>query len=326
MISNQVEELIIQNYIHGHPRDEIAEETGVAPGTVSNKINEWKRKLEAPGIEELRRFAVNMNKSGMTIKQCTKGFRFLQILKGLGIAIENDDIDSDLNSLFYFVNEIYKKCEEVGITPNVVTAWIDDLLYFSTENYGYLYESSKNHTERPSNENQNSEKRALTFVSVVSDFVEQKKRKLGDLSEQEKKIRKEIKVYELQKTDLIGKIKILEQQRQSIIGLHNTFMKLDKILRDDCGIDIKKDLGPITKLFIDFKENGYNVTNIVTEYNKAVKLRWDIAQNEKQIEAYQKKLTDLSNEIHACQSILNINRKLGYLSKIRVNEIWNRRT
>lgn len=86
-------------------------------------------------------------------------------------------------------------------------------------------------------------------------------------------------------------------------------MKLDKILRDDCGIDIKKDLGPITKLFIDFKENGYNVTNIVTEYNKAVKLRWDIAHNEMQIEAYQKKLTDLSNEIHACQSILNINRK-----------------
>ena len=210
MISKLIEELIIQNYIHGHPRDEIAEETGVAPGTVSNKIKEWKRKLEAPDIEELRRFAVNMNKSGMTIKQCTKGFRFLQILKGLGIAIENDDIDSDLNSLSYFVNEIYKKCEEVGITPNVVTAWIDDLLYFSTENYGYLYESSKNHTERPSNENQNSEKRALTFVSVVSDFVEQKKRKLGDLSEQEKKIRKEIKEYELQNTDLIGKIKILE--------------------------------------------------------------------------------------------------------------------
>ncbi len=45
---------------------------------------------------------------------------------------------------------------------------------------------------------------------MVSDFVEQKKRKLGDLSEQEKKIRKEIKEYELQNTDLIGKIKILE--------------------------------------------------------------------------------------------------------------------
>ncbi|MDF0680175.1 MAG: hypothetical protein P0116_04340 [Candidatus Nitrosocosmicus sp.] len=197
----------------------------------------------------------------------------------------------------------------MGITPNVVTAWIDDLLYFSTENYGYLYESSKNHIQRPSNENQNSEKRALTFVSVISDFVEQKKRKLVDLFEKEKKIRKEIKVYELQKTDLIGNIEKLELQRRPIIGLHNTFIKLDKILREDCGIDLKKDIEAFTKLFSDFKENGYDVTKIVTEYDKAVKLRWDIAQNEKQIEAYQKQLTDLANEIRARQSILNINRK-----------------
>ena len=131
MISSQVEELIIQNYILGHSRDEIATETGVAPGSVSNKINEWKRRIDAPDIEELRRFAVNMRKSGMTINQCIKGFRFLQLLKGLGITIENDDIDSDLESLDFFVNEIYKKCKEKGMTPTVLTTWITDLLNFS---------------------------------------------------------------------------------------------------------------------------------------------------------------------------------------------------
>ena len=124
----------------------------------------------------------------MTIKQCIKGFRFLQLLKGLEITIENDDIDSDLDSLAFFVNEIYKKCKEKGMTPTVVTAWITDLLNFSTENYGYLYESSKKHIEILSNENQNSENRALTFVSVISDFIEQKKMELGDLSEKEKEI------------------------------------------------------------------------------------------------------------------------------------------
>ena len=175
MISSQVEESIIQNYILGHSRDEIAEETGVAPGSVSNKINEWKRGIEAPDIEELRRFAVNIRKSKMTIKQCIKGFRFLQILKGLEITIETDDIDSDLDSLVFFVNEIYKKCKEKGMTPTVITAWIYDLLNFSTENYGYLYEGSKKHTKRLSNKNQPNENRALTFVSVVSYFIEQKK-------------------------------------------------------------------------------------------------------------------------------------------------------
>jgi hypothetical protein len=156
LISSQIEESIIQNYILGHSRDEIAVETGVAPGSVSNKVNEWKRKIEAPDIEELRRFAVNIRKSGMTIKQCIKGFRFLQLLKGLEIAIENDDIDSDLDSLAFFVNEIYKKCKEKGMTSTVVTTWITDLLNFSSDNYGYLYESSKKNMKSLSNENQNS--------------------------------------------------------------------------------------------------------------------------------------------------------------------------
>ena len=51
MISSQVEEFIIQNYILGYARDEIAKETGVAPGTVSNKVNEWKKRLDAPDLE-----------------------------------------------------------------------------------------------------------------------------------------------------------------------------------------------------------------------------------------------------------------------------------
>jgi hypothetical protein len=134
LISSQVEEIIIQNYLSGHSRDEIAEETGVAPGSVSNKVNEWKKRLASPDIEELRRFAVNMKKSGITMKQCAKGLRFLQLLKELGIIIENDDIDSDLDSLSFFTNEIYIKCKEVGITSTVVTAWITDLMDFSTEN------------------------------------------------------------------------------------------------------------------------------------------------------------------------------------------------
>ena len=297
MISSQVEESIIQNYILGHSRDEIAEETGVAPGSVSNKVNEWKRRIEAPDIEELRRFAVNIRKSEMTIKQCIKGFRFLQILKGLEITIETDDIDSDLDSLAFFVNEIYKKCKEKGMTPTVITTWIYDLLNFSTENYGYLYESSKKHTKILSNENQTNENRALTFVSVVSDFIEQKKMELGDITKKEKEISEEINRYELQKTDLIEEIEILEQQRQSIIGFHNTFLKLSNILMKDCNIDLKKESRAIHQIIYDFKENGYDVTSIVEEYNKAVKLKWEVAQNETQIKAYQKQLTDLHNNI-----------------------------
>jgi hypothetical protein len=309
LISSQVEELIIQNYLSGHSRDEIAKETGAAPGSVSNKVNDWKKRIAAPDIEELRRFAVNMRKSGMTMKQCAKGLRFLQLLKGLGIIIENDDIDSDLDSLAFFINEIYTKCKERGITPTIVTSWITDLMDFSTENYGYLYKNDKNVIQMLPMENQTGRKEPLTFVSVISDFIEQKKKELVDLSKKRNKISEEINRYELQKGELVEKIRILEQQRQSIIVYRNTFMKLDNILSKECGIDLKKDLESFTRLFSDFKDNGYDVASIVAEYNEAIKLRWDINQNKAQIQAYQKQLTNIHSEIDSSQSALDKNRK-----------------
>ena len=310
MISSQVEELIIQNYLSGHSRDEIAEETGVSPGSVSNKINDWKKRLAAPDIEELRRFAVNMKKSGITMKQCAKGLRFLQLLKGLKIIIENDDIDSDLDSLSFFVNEIYTKCIERGITPTVATTWITDLLDFSTENYGYLYENAKNGMKMVSNnDNPTGRKETLTFVSVISDFIEKKKKEIGDLSKNEKKISKEINQYELQKGELVEKIGALEQESQSIIVYRDTFRKLDNILLEECGIDLKKDLGSFSRLFSDFKENGYDAASIVAEYNQAIKLELEIKLAEAQIQEYQKQLTGLQNNIGFYQSVLDNNRK-----------------
>jgi hypothetical protein len=309
LISSQVEELIIQNYLSGHSRDEIAEETGVALGSVSNKVNEWKKRLAAPDMEELRRFAVNMKKSGITMKQCAKGLRFLQLLKGLEIMIENDDIDSDLDSLSFFVNDIYTKCKERGISPTVVTTWITDLMDFSTENYGYVYENAKNGIKMSSKENQTDRKEPLTCVSVISDFIEKKKKEIGDQSKNEKKISEEINQYELQKGELVEKIGALEQESQSIIVYRDTFRKLDNILLEECSIDLKKDLGSFTRLFSDFKENGYDVTTIVKEYTKAIKLRLDITLNESQIGAYQKQLTSLQNNIGFYQSVLDNNRK-----------------
>ena len=309
MISSQVEESIIHNYILGHSRDEIAEETGIAPGSVSNKINQWKHRINAPDIEELRRIAVNMRNSEMTIKHCFKGFRLLQILKGLGITIENEDIDSDLDSLVFFVNEIYKKSKKVGITPAVITAWIDDVLNFSSKNYGYLYEFSKNHNERLSNKNQINKKNPLTFISVVSNFIEQKKRELEDLSEKRKEIEIEINQGELQKRELEEENKRLERKAQSILGFHNTFTNLSNILKKYCNIDLREDIEPFTKLFFDFMENGYDVTRIVAEYNKAVKLKIEIEKKEDQIKADQKQLTGLYNQIKTHESLLSIHKK-----------------
>ncbi|VFJ14130.1 hypothetical protein [Candidatus Nitrosocosmicus franklandus] len=77
MISKDTEELIIRKYLQGYSRDEIAEQTLTATGTVTTKINEWKRRIGAPDIEDLRQFVIIIRKSGMTIKQLASSFRTL---------------------------------------------------------------------------------------------------------------------------------------------------------------------------------------------------------------------------------------------------------
>lgn len=99
MLSKYVEEQIIQNHLMGFTRDEIARGNNVATGTVSNKINEWKKRTEIPDVDELRQITTLIRKSGVDVRQCAKGFRILQSLKKFDIVKENEDVDSDIDDL-----------------------------------------------------------------------------------------------------------------------------------------------------------------------------------------------------------------------------------
>jgi hypothetical protein len=80
------------------------------------------------------------------------------------------------------------------------------------------------------------------------------------------------------------------------------------MLKNDCDIDLRKDLGPFAKVFYDFKEKGYNVTSIVHLYQKASKLEWDIKTNENQIQALNNQLSELHQNIRSSQSILDMHK------------------
>ncbi len=309
MISSVVENLIIQYYLQGLSRDEIAEHIGVSKGTVSNKINEWKKRISAPDIEDLRQFAVITRKCGMTIKQLAKGFRTLQILKSLGITDESQDIDSDLDGLTFFVNEIYKKCNEHGITPNILTVWVTDLIYFASKNYGYLNDISKNLTPTPSNENQNNVKKIIPFISMISGYIETIKKELEEQEERKKVLLAEINQCNLQKKELVQNIQNLILKNDSIVEFLDTFSKLNDNLVEQCGIDLKKNPRPFTKLLYDYKENGYDMIGIVEEYNKGTNLKLDIIQKKSLVQSCENQLIKLQENIKAYESRLDMHRK-----------------
>ena len=102
-ISNpSVNSFVIQGFLNGKSRNQIAIEVGISTGKVSNIIKDWKNKINIPHIDKLRDFSIEVKNSGITIGQCVQGYRMIHLMKNLGIV---DDENEDGT-----VNVIRNKC------------------------------------------------------------------------------------------------------------------------------------------------------------------------------------------------------------------------
>jgi hypothetical protein len=136
--------LVIQGYLNGKSRDQIAKEVGISTGTASNILKDWKLRIGIPNIEELREFAILVKKSNISIEQCAEGYRMKNLMNSLGIIddiTDIQDVDSngnsniDINSnrrirydeFSTFVKEIYVNCKRFGIKSDIIFSWINDL-------------------------------------------------------------------------------------------------------------------------------------------------------------------------------------------------------
>ena len=90
---------VIQGWLNGKTRNQLAEELCMAAGSVSKILKEWNQNVGHPEAKELREFSVKVNKSGMTISQCAKAFRIRQLLNNLMVGDEtNCNLEEDLDT------------------------------------------------------------------------------------------------------------------------------------------------------------------------------------------------------------------------------------
>ena len=77
---------ILEYYRQCLSRDEISKRVGVSTGSVSNTIRKWKTTVGDPDIDEIRQFMKSIRTTGMTLKQCSEGYRIYKLMKKLGIG------------------------------------------------------------------------------------------------------------------------------------------------------------------------------------------------------------------------------------------------
>ena len=104
---------VIDDWLSGESRIDIAKKHNIANGTVYNIIQEWSNGIGAQRADRLREIAIKLKQNGLTVSGCAKGLRMLMMLKKYGI--EDDENEERVT---YFLKEIYTKCQEVGLTTS----------------------------------------------------------------------------------------------------------------------------------------------------------------------------------------------------------------
>jgi hypothetical protein len=195
--NSAIKSLAIQGFLNGKSRDQIAEETGASAGKISYILNDWKRGIGIPDIDQLRAFAITVKKSGMSIAQCAQGYRTAQLMKCLGVDDDDRDDSSSIKAngktidFQTFVEQIYFNSKNMGIPPAIIPSWIKDMLdFYANPNTEF---SLKLKTDSLSDVK-------IPFISQLSYYIDQKKKECVDLEDYKKNLKDDITNSDIQKS------------------------------------------------------------------------------------------------------------------------------
>ena len=103
-----IKSAVIDAWIMGKTRDEIALEVNISRGSVSNIIVQWQNRIGVFDANNLRELGLALKKAGISPVQCVDGLRITNIIKQLGI---------DEDHLFDFLKKVYNESKEQKLLP-----------------------------------------------------------------------------------------------------------------------------------------------------------------------------------------------------------------
>ena len=223
---------VIDAWLNGESRNDIAKKHNIGSGTVYNIVQEWSNEFgDAQQADRLRELAIILKKNGLTVSDCAKGLRMLRMLKKYGIQ----DDEENQEKVPYFLKEIYATCQEVGLKPQQVFDYISDIIKFSSE----------------------------IPISEIPKFM--KKR-----IEEKEKLESEIRELSRKKDELTEGKEEIEQEIQELRNIIETMSKtyttftIAKFQLKKYGIEMD-DIGQFVKCVVGISKENYNPVQIVTK-------------------------------------------------------------
>jgi hypothetical protein len=93
-IDQAIKKQVIAQYLQGVSRDRIAADNDVGAGTVSNIIDEWKKRTQDYDYESIRELSVFCKKQGITLNVIASCIRLNNYIQSLGANANESTLES----------------------------------------------------------------------------------------------------------------------------------------------------------------------------------------------------------------------------------------
>jgi chromosome segregation ATPase len=266
-LPENLKSLVIQDWLSGKQRDKIAGDNGLSAGAVTNIVNEWRQALGLSAADALRELAVTLKKIGISAAQCALGFRAAMIMNRLGVR--EDSFES-------FMSDIYKRCNNLGLTPESIASYLTNLIEFS---------------------------KTVPF-SQISEFIHQKADEKIKLEEEIQKLKDQIKILKEEKsTSEHRRTSALYEENMTAVEL-KSYSELKEAL-GGYGISIDDDIPKFAKLVHGISQKGYDVGEVIKEFSDLELLRTDYLHYQAAIPDLQRKYDGLNQECSTVEQLVN---------------------
>src|ERR1041385_320597 len=269
-LPDNIKSLVIQQWLEGKPRNDIAAENGLSDGAVTNIVNEWKHKLGFSLADDLRELAVTMKRVGVTASQCALGFRVAMIMLNMGV--KEDDFES-------YILDIYNHCKNVGLPPENIAFHLKDLVDFSTTNIPF---------------------------SQLPNYIKQNADEKEKLEKEVKKLKAQKEILNLQKSYSESvRDQALQDERMTA-----TELKWHSDIKAELrkyGIPVD-DISKFAKAVNGMREYGYDVDKVISEFSESQSLETRRKMLQDSVRMLQSEHNYLSQQCSLAQNTLNSHR------------------
>ena len=277
-LGDSIKSLVIQQWLQGLSRDNIAANNGISAGAVTNIVNEWTRALGSTTGNELRELAVNLKKVGINADQCAIGFKVAMAMAKLGVKEEHFES---------FISDVYNRCRDQGITPENIESLLTDLLEFS---------------------------KTVPF-SKVSDYIQRKidekgklEAKIRELNNQKWRLLSDISDIERRYHIALDDQKITEDNLKWFSDLKTELGK------NGLSVD---DVSQLVKVVRGIKQYGFNPEQVLNEFSDLELLKIQCQGYQGSIAKLQNQYESLNLECSLLQEkVYSYNQSLSIYSKL----------